>query len=1026
MSSDTNTNRNAYPFQNPALPLEDRVNDLVSRFTLEEKVGLMLQYQIAVERLGVKAYKHGTEAAHGVAWLGEATGYPQPIGLGCTWDTELMQRVGSAIGDEARGFYKRNPEVNGLTLWAPTVDMERDPRWGRTEEAYGEDPVLTGKLASALVQGIQGEHPKYLKAVATLKHFIANNNEIGRGDASVSIDPRNLREYYLKAFEIPFKEGGAQSMMTAYNAINGIPANLSPDVLGIVKQEWGMDGFVVSDAYDVSGTVRDHGYLTSYKEAVARSIREGGIDSLTDDGELMKLSLREALAEGLLTEGDLDEALRNTFRVRFRLGEFDPASENPYASIDESIIMHPDHTKLSREVAGKAVVLLKNENNILPLSLEKLQKVAVIGPLGNIVYRDWYSGELPYAVTPLEAILQRQGVNDLISNKKVIFASGTDQIKLKSTSNGQYVQIQPNEQAQLIANGQNCEEAAVFELIDWGWGSHTLIAEQNGRYVTTDDRSVKASANHIWEWFTKEVFLAHSVNAKGNKIDGENGVQPEEKLKNSKVENKVVEKVDNKLEGKIDEKVIFATWNNVPVTVRSGTGEVVVGSGAAEETANEINVAGAASVVRGEGEVSAEVFEVEKITDKFEAAKQAAREAEVAIVFVGNHPLINGKETMDRPDITLPASQEQLIKEVMAVNPNTIVVVIGSYPFAINWVDEHAPAVLYSSHGGQELGNAIADVLFGDVNPAGRLNMTWYKSVDQLPAFMDYDIIKGERTYQYFKGDVLYPFGHGLSYTKFSYDSISLDRHESDTLNITVALTNTGNYDGEEVVQLYSHMEQSRVKRPLKQLLAFRRVKLAVGQSIDIVFKIPFSELAIWDVTRERFCIESGTYTFMAGSSSAILPLHATCDLEGEMSEVIPPRNLKQPTKAINYDDYEGVQIGECMEDSEALNVRSAVEVQDQAGWIAFKDVDFGDGVSQFKLRAASAQDQAIAVEIRLQGVNGTLVGKLDFTGTGVQQWQDYLIEIEDIVETNGELGSQDVYIVINGRAAINMIQFLD
>lgn len=1025
VSSDTNnnTNANAYPFQNPALPLEDRVNDLVSRFTLEEKVGLMLQYQIAVERLGVNAYKHGTEAAHGVAWLGEATGYPQPIGLGCTWDTELMQRVGSAIGDEARGFYKRNPEVNGLTLWAPTVDMERDPRWGRTEEAYGEDPVLTGKLASALIQGIQGEHPKYLKAVATLKHFIANNNEIGRGDASVSIDPRNLREYYLKAFEIPFKEGGAQSMMTAYNAINGIPANLSPDVKGIVKQEWGMDGFVVSDAYDVSGTVRDHGYLTSYKEAVARSIREGGIDSLTDDGELMKQSLREALAEGFLTEGDLDEALRNTFRVRFRLGEFDPASANPYASIDESIIMHPDHAKLSREVAGKAVVLLKNENNMLPLSSENLKKVAVIGPLGNIVYRDWYSGELPYAVTPLEAIQQRLGVNEVSNNKtsinkadnkKVIAATGTDRIKLKSTSNGQYVQIQNNDHAKLIANGQNCEEAAVLELTDWGWGSHTLIAEQNGRYVTTDDRTVKASADHIWEWFTKEVFLAKFVSGEGDKVE-------------------------EGMEGTGEAKITFSTWNNVPVTVSSATGEVVVGSGVAEETANEINVAGAASVVRGEGGISAEMFEVEKMTDKFEVAKEAAREAEVAIVFVGNHPLINGKETMDRPDITLPASQEQLIKEVMAVNPNTIVVVIGSYPFAINWVDEHVPAVLYSSHAGQELGNAIADVLFGDVNPAGRLNMTWYKSVDQLPAFMDYDIIKGERTYQYFKGEVLYPFGHGLSYTTFSYDSISLNRKESDTLNITVTLTNTGNCDGEEVVQLYSHMEQSRVKRPLKQLLAFRRVKLAVGQSVDIVFTIPLSELAIWDVTRERFCIESGTYTFMAGSSSAILPVHVTIDLEGEGSEVIPPRDLSMPTKAINYDDYEGVQIGECMdyectksiacmEDSEALNVRSAVEVQEQAGWIAFKDVDFGDGVSQFKLRAASAQEQAVAVEIRLQGVDGTLVGKLEFTGTGVQQWQDYVIDLKDlehIIETNGEYGSQDVFIVINGRVAISTIQFL-
>lgn len=1057
--SDTNINENAYPFQNPALPLEERVTDLVSRFTLEEKVELMLQYQPAVERLGVKAYKHGTEAAHGVAWLGEATGYPQPIGLGCTWDTELMQRVGSAIGDEARSFYKRNPEMNGLTLWAPTVDMERDPRWGRTEEAYGEDPVLTGKLSSALVQGIQGNDPRYLKAVATLKHFIANNNEIRRGEASVSIDPRNLREYYLKAFEIPFKEGGAQSMMTAYNAINGIPANLSSDVKGIVKKEWGMDGFVVSDAYDVSGTVRDHRYLTSYKEAVARSIREGGIDSLTDDGELMKQSLREALAEGLLTERDLDEALRNTFRVRFRLGEFDPASENPYAAIDESLIMHPEHAKLSREVAGKAVVLLKNENNMLPLSAEKLQKVAVIGPLGNIVYRDWYSGALPYAVTPLEAIIQRMNANefkeeeksthrengvnhvndgskssninlspetDMNRASKVIFATGTDRITLKSTSHRHYVQIEPNEQAQLVANAKNDTEATVFELTDWGWGSHTLIAEHNGRYVTTDDRSVKASAEHIWEWFTKEVFLAHSVNAEGSVIKDQNSEE---------VESKIEEKIQDKIEDKLEDKVTFSTWNGVPVTISNDTGELVVGSGAAEETANEINVAGAASVVRGEEKISAEVFEVAKITDKFEEARNVAKEAEVAIVFVGNHPLINGKETIDRPDITLPASQEQLIKEVMAVNPNTIVVVIGSYPFAINWVDEHVPAVLYSSHAGQELGNAIADVLFGDVNPAGRLNMTWYKSVDQLPPFMDYDIIKGERTYQYFKGEALYPFGHGLSYTKFSYDRISIDWQEVSALKteqaeqtedngnaeirITVSITNRGIYEGDEVVQLYTHIKQSRVKRPLKQLLAFRRVKLAVGQSSDVTFTIPLSELAMWDVTRERFCIESGTYTFMAGPSSANLPLHTTLDVVGE---VIPPRDLSQPVKAINYDNYEGVQIGECIDHwlgNVNHNSQGAVEVQEQVGWIAFNNVDFSSGASQVKLRMSSEQEQLINVEIRLQGVEGTVAGEMKLSGTGAQRWEDYTTEV------NGISGCQDIYIIIKGRAALSRVQFL-
>lgn len=965
MSTTTN-----YPFQNTTLPLEERVNDLVSRFTLEEKVGLMIQYQTAVERLGVKAYKHGTEAAHGMAWLGEATGYPQPIGLGCTWDTELMKRIGSAIGDEARGFYKRNPEINGLTLWAPTVDMERDPRWGRTEEAYGEDPVLAGKLASALVQGMQGDHPKYLKAVATLKHFIANNNEVGRGDASVSIDPRNMREYYLKAFEIPFKEGGAQSMMTAYNAINGVPANLSPDVKAIVKDEWGMDGFVVSDAFDVSGTVRDHGYLETNKEAVARSVREGGIDSITDDGELMKQSLREALEEGLLTEADLDVALRNTFRVRFRLGEFDPESENPYAAIDESVIMHPEHAKLSREAAGKAVVLLKNENNMLPLQADKVKKVAVIGPLGGTVYRDWYSGTLPYAVTPLQGIQEK--LNSF--GGKTVFAGGTDRVKLKAKRNERYVQVQSDEQALLSATGEKSDDAAVFEMTDWGWDSHTIISEDNGLYLTTDDRVVKASATQIWEWFTKEVFLVRQAE-----------------------------------EGK---DLTFSTWNDIPVTVQNETGELIVGSGEAEETANEINVAGAASVATEEEKVKADVFEVEMVTDKFQAAREAASEAELAVVFVGNHPLINGKETIDRPDITLPASQEQLIKEVMSVNPNTIVVVIGSYPFALNWVDENVPAVLYSTHAGQEVGNAIADVLFGDVNPAGRLNMTWYKSVDQLPEFMDYDIIKGERTYQYFKGEALYPFGHGLSYTSFRYDEMSIDHKQvmadqDKDITIKVKLTNAGAVAGEEVVQLYGHAEQSRVKRPLKQLLGFKRVALQAGETKEVSFTLPVSELAIWDVTRERFCVETGMYNFMAGASSSNLALDQSIDVQGE---AIPPRDLTVPVQAINYDEYEHMLIGECHEGG------SAVEVIGSAGWISFNDVQFGEGVEKVTLRVASTSSASI--EIRLNDATGTVVGQMEVVGQGAQQWQDYTVTVA------GVSGLQDVYVVVNGSASIRTIQF--
>lgn len=927
-----------YPFQNPNLPLEQRVNDLVNRFTLDEKVNLMCQYQDEVSRLGVKAYKHGTEAAHGMAWLGEATTFPQPIGLACTWDAELMKRIGDVIGDEARGFYARKPEINGLTLWAPTVDMERDPRWGRTEEAYGEDPHLAGKLASSLIQGIQGDHPFYVKAVASLKHFIGNNNEQERGECSVSLDPRNKREYYLKAFEIPFKEGGALSMMTAYNSVNGVPANLNPDVNDIVKREWGMNGFVVSDAGDVLGTVKDHKYVKTYKEAVARTIK-AGVDSITDDHPVSKAAIQDALAEGLLTENDLDNALRNTFRVRFRLGEFDPTELNPYASIDESIIMRPEHAALSREAVRKSIVLLKNDG-ALPLQADKTGKVAVIGPLGGILYRDWYSGLLPYAVTPLEGIIAKLGGD----RQSVSFASGSDRIKLKSQQCGRYVRLTMDEKPALSATEASCDKADIFEKTDWGWDSHTFISEANGRYLTTDDRQVTASSEHIWEWFTREVF--HMRPYAGG------------------------------------DSVRFTTWNNRPVTLDAETGLLAVQDGTGDMAAT---------------------FSIEKVTDGLQEAVKAAREAETAVVFVGNHPLINGKETIDRPDLTLAAYQEKLIQEVHKANPNTIVVIVGSYPFAIPWLQENIPAIIYASHAGQELGNALADVLFGDYNPAGRLNMTWYKSVDQLGAFMDYDIIKSERTYQYFAGTPLYPFGHGLSYASFNYDKLNVEQ-DGALVTIRLRVTNTSAVDGEEVVQLYARALASRVKRPLKQLQGFKRLVIASGASVDVRFEVPVSELAFWDVTRDKMCVETGAYAFMVGSSSGDIRLEGTITIQGE---TIPPRDLRRVTRATNYDDYCNAYISDNTENGDSVAAAA------DGAWIRFDDVMLTEDLRYFELRASSANDAS--VDIRLDSPDGPLVGRCNFKAGG---WQTATSAIER------HAGNRSVYLLMHGEAKLGWFRF--
>ncbi|MDQ0901869.1 glycoside hydrolase family 3 protein [Paenibacillus sp. V4I7] len=936
-----NTNT-TFQFQNTELPLEERVIDLVSRFTLEEKINLMCQYQAEIPRLGVKPYKHGTEGAHGIAWLGEATVFPQNIGLACTWNPELLREIGSAIADEARVYFQRNPAINGLTIWAPTVDMERDPRWGRTEEAYGEDPYLTGRISTELVKGMQGPHPFYLKAVATLKHFLGNNNEVDRGECSVSIDPRNMREYYLKAFEAAFTEGGALSMMTAYNAVNGTLCNLNPDVNEIVKGEWGMNGFVVSDAGDVIGTVREHKHMHSYAEAVAESIKNG-IDSITDDQEISIRAIHDALDQGLLNEEDLDQALRNTFRVRFRLGEFDPEEGNPYAHTPESKLCAPEHAELSLRAARESIVLLKNDG-ALPLK-SGLERIAVIGPLANNVYTDWYSGTPPYRITPL------QGIQEKMAGKTVLFEEACDRIRLRNKATGAYVGLSDDAQQLLAADCTDAADAVLFDRDDWGWGSVTLRAADSGKFVTeTDDGCLAATADEARGWFVKEAFGFEA------------------------------------LEGA---DAVMKSWAGQQV--RAGEGGLLTVSGGAGQP----------------GDV--DCFEIDVVKDGIRAAVDAAKSADAAVVFVGNNPFINGKECVDRQDLTLPPAQEALIRAVFEANPNTVVVIVGSYPFAVNWEDEHIPAMLYSSHAGQELGHAVADVLFGDYNPAGRLNMIWYRSTDQLPDLMDYDIIKGKRTYQYFDGEVLYPFGHGRSFTDFQYSDLrlsSVDLDADEQLKVSIRIENIGNLAGDEVVQLYVRANESRVQRPLKTLKGFQRVHLVPSQSESVTFTLPVTELAFWDVTRDRYCVESGAYTIMVGSSSGSLHAEASFSVHGE---TIPPRKLIGPVRAANYDDYEGVYLDACREGG-----GTSLRNQGAAGWIAFRGADLGSGVDAFEARVAQAEAGA-KIEIRLDAADGLLVGICTVPPTG--GWQAWTTVKADL---SGAAGIRDVYLRFDGTVQIS------
>ncbi|WP_426446130.1 glycoside hydrolase family 3 C-terminal domain-containing protein [Paenibacillus sp. S-38] len=956
-----------YPFQNPDLSLDARVKDLLSRLTLEEKVSLLHQYAPAIPRLGIQAFRTGTEALHGVAWLGEATVFPQATGLANTWNTQLLKKIGATVGDEARAFHRKDPAQNGLNVWAPVVDLIRDPRSGRNEEGMGEDPYLTGAMSNAYAAGLKGDHPFYLKTAPTLKHFIGYNNEKDRGSSSSSMDPRNLHEYYLKSFKPAIVSGSALSLMPSYNSVNGRPAILSPLLRSVVKEQWaGDDFFIVSDAYDPTGTVNDHHYVDSYPEALALAIR-AGVDSMTDQGSnsgVITGYIREALAQGLLTAADVDEAAANVLRIRFRLGEFDPAGRSPYEIIPESVINSKEHAALALKAAQEQLVLLKNEKGALPLSREKLSRVAVVGPLADQVLSDFYSGTLPYAVSPL------QGIREKLPAEKIAFTRGVDRIALKSKATGLYVSASPDASAPLTASAAEPGKNESFDLYDYGWDQFLLRAGANDKYLTNGccNGAVTNTANAPGtnEWFTYQNYRYERL--------------PDQ---------------------------TYALYN-----YQAGHWDTGLAGGkyVSVEPAAPHTLVTSKDAVTGD----TEKFEPVLVSGGQEEAVKAAAGTGAAIVVVGSQPQLNSRETIDRADLVLPPAQEALIEKVASVNPNTIVVVVSGHPFAIPKVQKNrnVKAILYSSHGGQEEGRAIADALFGDYAPAGRLNQTWYAGVNQLPDIMEYDIIKGERTYQYFEGRPLYPFGHGLTYADFAYGSVRLNKNKADakdTVKVEVEVTNQSRFRSDEVIQLYVHAEKSRVKRPIKELKAFQRVSFEPNQKRRITFELPVGELAFWDVTRSTEAVEPGTYTLMVGRSSEDIRGTAKLKVDGED---IPHRNLYGATRAENYDDYQGVVL---VEDGESGG--SAVGTAAAGSWLLFKDVDFRQGARSFRARTSGTAGGSI--EVRLgDPQRGRPAATAAVPAGSEGQWTTVTSQVY------GARGVQDVYLRFAGEMNVSWFEF--
>ena len=685
-----------YPFQNPDLALEQRVDNIISLLTLDEKIAC-LGTNPSVPHLGIRGTGH-SEGLHGLALGGPGgwgrptpiptTQFAQAIGMGETWDPVLIKLAGGVEGYEAR-YISQSEKTHrcNLVIRAPNADLGRDPRWGPTEECFGEDPYFNGKIVTAMVKGLQGDDPNYWLTAALMKHFLANSNEDGRGGSSSNFDARLLREYYSVPFRMGVIEGGSRAYMAAYNAMNHVPMTVHPILRNITMREWGLDGIICTDAGSLRNMVNPqlHHYYKDLAEGTAGSVK-AGINQFLENAGVYRPAAQEAVKRGLLTEKDIEGVIKGEFRIMIKLGLLDPPERVKYASIkgDEEVWKRPEHKAIARRVAQESVVLLKNAGGFLPLNKATLKSIAVLGPLADVVALDWYSGTPGYVITPLQGIKDKAGAGITVN-----YAAKTD----------------------------------------------------------------------------------------------------------------------------------------------------------------------------------------------VEGAIKAAKESDVAVVFVGNHPTCDagwakcptpsdGKEAIDRKAIDL--QQEEFVKQIYAVNPKTVVVLVASFPIAINWSQANVPAILHITHNAQEEGTAIADALFGDINPAGRLVQTWPKSLDQVPPMMDYDIRHG-RTYMYFKGEPLYPFGYGLSYTTFKYSNLKTSAarlRAGGEIMVSVKLTNSGKRKGDEVVQLYVKHMNSKVDRPARELKGFERVTLMPNETRTIQLPLKAEALAYWDEAKNRWVVEADQVKLMVGSSS--------------------------------------------------------------------------------------------------------------------------------------------------------------
>lgn len=808
-----------------------RAADLVKRMTLDEVTQQLVHHVPALPKLQLARYNYWLEALHGVNVDGPITSFPQPIALGCSWNPELVHQVYTAVSDEARAYH--NKTGYGLTFFSPaTVNMGlRDPRWGRCEENFSEDPLLVQTLAVQTTHAMQGDHPKYLKTVACAKHYICNDTDTDRDYADAAPDRRSFWEYYTRGFEACVTEGQVFTVMASYNSLWGVPCVADPMLLTeILRKRWGFKGYVVSDCDAVADIYRTHHYVQTGPEAAALAIKAG---SDLNCGDTYSQHLMKACQDKLVSEEAVRTALTRVLTGRFLLGEFDPPADVPWSGLSPEIIEGQKHRDLAREAARQTLVLLKNEKQTLPLTKRSLKKVAIIGPMAGSCHLGGYSGRPTHLVSPYLGVSAALGATP--------FGDAVPAGEYVSTSNfrGPVVDF-TDDGAQLLTSIRNNDWAQYASL---DFSAKTSV---EFKYASSADGDIEIHFDSLGD---EPALTVHAPATGGMNV---------------------WKMVDVPLSGVNGTHVMFLKFRSTRrdhfIKLQSFQ---LLPSKPASPSVTQVTYSPGCTIVGPRNQAL------------LDNAVKAATESEVALVFVGDNRLLSD-EGRDRDYLHLPDVQHELIKAVAAVNPRTVLVVNSCCPVALNWEKENVPAILCSLNAGEEQGSAIADALFGDCNPGGKLCSTWFRDVEQLPNFHDYDVKHG-RTYMYFQGDSLYPFGYGLSYTTFSYENL---RIEGDRLQPEMALTlsadisNTGAMAGVEIVQLYVQAGGTQ-QRPSRQLAGFQRASLQAGEKQTVSFSLAHDNIALryWDDARGQFAYEPGTVQLMIGSSSAEIHLRGHVDL---------------------------------------------------------------------------------------------------------------------------------------------------